>query len=178
MIRTVALFAGVMPKTIEDKALAEAVGEVLGLAKYTVLHGGYNGLMEAAARGAARHGVPVVAVTLAGHPEWGDLNPYVTEPPVLAESMGERLHAYLDAADLVVAMGGGVGTLHEVSAAMYYATVIRTVPVRLIGPAAGRLDAFLRAEGWLTQTPTRSLDFLRALPDADALAADLADGVR
>lgn len=178
MTRTAALFAGVMPKTADDKALAEAVGEVLGLARYTVRHGGYNGLMEAAARGAARHGASVIAVTLAGRPDWGDLNPYVTEPPVLAPSMGKRLHEYLDDADLVVAMGGGVGTLHEVTAALYYATAIRPIPVRLVGPAACRLDAFLWEEGWLTETPTRPLSFLRALPDADALAADLADGAR
>lgn len=178
MTRTAALFAGVTPRAADDKAMAEAVGEVLGLARYTVRHGGYNGLMEAAARGAARHGVPVIAVTLANRPDWGEFNPYVTEPPVLAPSMGNRLHEYLNDADVVIALGGGVGTLHEVTAAMYYATAIRPIPVMLVGPAACRLNAFLRAEGWLTQTSTRSLDFLRALPDADALASDLAGASR
>ncbi|WP_260867689.1 LOG family protein [Streptomyces sp. SAJ15] len=48
--------------------------------------------------------------------------------------MGARLHAYLDDANLVVAMGGGVGTLHELTAALYYATTIRPLPVRLLGP--------------------------------------------
>ncbi len=72
-------------------------------------------------------------------------------------------------------MGGGVGTLHEVAAALYYATTIRPIPVRLLGPTAGRLGTFLRSEGWLTETPTRPLGFLRTLPDADALAADLID---
>lgn len=87
--------------------------------------------------------------------------------------MGERLHAYLDDADLVVAMGGGVGILHELTAALYYATTIRSLPVRLLGPAACCLSTFLRAEGWLTESPTRPLGFLRELPDAEALAADL-----
>jgi hypothetical protein len=87
--------------------------------------------------------------------------------------MGERLHAYLDHADLVVAMGGGVGTLHELTAALYYATAIRTLPVRLLGPTAAQLGDFLREQRWLVETPTRPLGFLRTVPDVPALAADL-----
>jgi predicted Rossmann-fold nucleotide-binding protein len=75
-----------------------------------------------------RHGVPVTAITLADRPDWGELNPFVTTT-VYVLTMGERLHAYLDDADLVVAMGGGVGTLHELTAALYYATTIRSLPV-------------------------------------------------
>ncbi|MFF4709603.1 LOG family protein [Streptomyces sp. NPDC001297] len=168
---TAALFAGVIPPDGEEP-LAEAAGAALACAGYALRHGGYNGLMEAAARGAARHGVPVTAITLADRPGWGALNPHVTTT-IYAPTMGERLHAYLDGVDLVVAMGGGVGTLHELTAALYYATTIRSVPVRLLGPTACRLGAFLRAEGWLIETPTRPLDFLRELPDAEALDADL-----
>lgn len=174
MTRTVALFAGVMPRDTEEEALAAAVGDTLGAAGYAVRHGGYNGLMEAAARAAARHGVPVIAVTLAGRPDWGEFNPYVTEA-VFAATLGERLHAYLDDADLVTVMGGGVGGLHEAAAALYYATCIRTIPVRLVGPAACALGAFLREHRWLVETPTRPLGFLRELPDAAALTTDLAE---
>ncbi|MDI5969436.1 LOG family protein [Streptomyces sp. SL13] len=169
---TAALFAGVVPPDGEEP-LAEAAGAALARAGYGLKHGGYNGLMEAAARGAAHHGVPVTAVTLADRPDWGAFNPHVTTT-VYAPTMGARLHAYLDDADLVVAMGGGVGTLHELTAALYYATTIRSLPVRLLGPTACRLSAFLRAQGWLTESPTRPLGFLREFPDAEALAADLA----
>ncbi|MFI5774520.1 LOG family protein [Streptomyces sp. NPDC051658] len=112
---TAALFAGVVPPDGEEP-LAEAAGAALARAGYALKHGGYNGLMEAAARGAARHGAPVTAVTLADRPDWGALNPHVTTT-VYAPTVGARLHAYLDDADLVVAMGGGVGTLHELTAA-------------------------------------------------------------
>jgi uncharacterized protein (TIGR00725 family) len=169
-------FAGVVPPTGEEP-LAEAAGAALARAGYALRHGGYNGLMEAAARGAARHQGRVTAFTLADRPDWGPLNPHVTDA-VYAPTMGARLHAYLDDADLVIAMGGGVGTLHEITAALYYATAIRTVPVRLLGPTAGRLGDFLRADRWLVQTPTRPLDFLRTLHDAAALDADLADLAR
>ncbi|MFE2500173.1 hypothetical protein [Streptomyces scopuliridis] len=87
---TVALFAGVVPPDGEEP-LAEAAGAMLARAGYALRHGGYNGLMEAAARGAARHGVPVTAM------------------------------------------------LHELTAALYYATTIRSVPVWLLGPTACRL---------------------------------------
>ncbi|MGW1674555.1 SLOG cluster 4 domain-containing protein [Streptomyces sp. NPDC002324] len=169
--RSAALFAGVVPPAGEEE-MAEAAGSALALAGYALHHGGYNGLMEAAARGAARHGVPVTAITLAGRPDWGAFNEHVTAT-VYAPTMGDRLHAYLDGADLVVAMGGGVGTLHELTAALYYATTIRPLPVRLLGPTACRLSAFLRSERWLTETPTRPLGFLRELPDIKALHADL-----
>lgn len=58
-------------------------------------------------------------------------------------------------------------------AALYYATTIRPIPVRLLGPAACRLGDFLRAEQWLVQGPTRPLGFLAALPDVAALEKDL-----
>ncbi|MFJ5850815.1 LOG family protein [Streptomyces sp. NPDC092903] len=170
--RTAALFAGVVARPGEEP-LALAAGDALGAAGYGLRHGGYNGLMEAAAQGAARHNVPVTAITLADREEWGPFNPHVTDV-VYAPTMGERLHTYLDDVDLVVVMGGGAGTLHEVTAALYYATTIRPVPVRLLGPAACRLGEFLRTEQWLVQGPTRPLDFLADLPDAAALEKDLA----
>ncbi|WP_199790973.1 hypothetical protein [Streptomyces sp. FXJ7.023] len=98
---TVALFAGVVPPDGEEP-LAQAAGAALARAGYALRHGGYNGLMEAAARGAAPHGVPVTAITLADRPDWGAFNPFVTAT-VHAPTMAERLHAYLDDADLVVA---------------------------------------------------------------------------
>ncbi|MFF1651526.1 LOG family protein [Streptomyces sp. NPDC058240] len=168
---TAALFAGVVPPDGEEP-LAEAAGAALARAGYALRHGSYNGLMEAAARGAAPHGVPVTAITLADRPDWGALNPYVTTT-VYAPTIGARLHAYLDDADLVVAKGGGVGTLHELTAALYYAPRSAPFPVRLLGPTACRLGTFLRAGGWLTESPTRPLGFLRELPDAAALEADL-----
>lgn len=170
--RTAALFAGVLG-TPEDAALAEAVGAVLGRAGFRLRHGGYNGLMEAAARGAAsENGAAITAVTLAGKEEWGPFNWFV-DHAVHAPTMGARLHAYLDDADLVVALGGGVGTLHELTAAVYYAGNIRPLPVRLVGPTTRRLHDFLVQDRWLVETPTRPLGFLRCLDDADALAADL-----
>ncbi|MFJ9523382.1 LOG family protein [Kitasatospora sp. NPDC101801] len=171
--RTAVFFGGVVPSSAMEEKLAEEIGRALAQAGYSLLHGGYNGLMEAAARGASSVGVAVTAVTLVGkHDEWGSFNPHATMSVHLPD-LGARLNHYLQHADLIVAMGGGVGTLHELTAALYYATTIRPVPVHLAGPTALRLLAFLQAERWLFETPTRSLGFLTATETVDAFRTHL-----
>jgi uncharacterized protein (TIGR00725 family) len=171
---TAVFFGGVVPASAEEEKLAEEIGRALAQAGYALLHGGYNGLMEATARGAASQGAAVTAVTLIGkHDEWGAFNPHATMSVHLPD-LGARLNHYLAHADLVVAMGGGVGTLHELTAAVYYATTIRPVPICLAGPTALRLLAFLREEKWLYETPTRPLGFLTTAESADAFRSHLA----
>jgi uncharacterized protein (TIGR00725 family) len=160
----VTFLGGVQPNSLEESELAEAVGQRFGELGYMLRHGGYNGLMERAAQGAASTGAHVVALTLAGKEEWGEFNPYVKEA-VHAPNMGERLMGLLGTADVIVGMGGGIGTLHELTSAIYYAGNIRRVPVMVVGPSACRLHDFLRAEHWLYESPTRPLDFLYTAPD-------------
>ncbi|MGW2327800.1 SLOG cluster 4 domain-containing protein [Streptomyces sp. NPDC001700] len=172
---TAVFFGGVVPASPDEERLAEEVGMALADAGFTLLHGGYNGLMEAAARGAGAKGGTVTAVTLADkHAEWGAFNPHITDEVHLPD-LGARLNHYLDAADLVVAMGGGVGTLHELTAALYYAGNIRPVPVWVTGPTALGLLVFLLRERWLFETPTRPLGFLSPIASASAFAARLHD---
>ncbi|MEW1659058.1 LOG family protein [Streptomyces sp. NPDC093707] len=172
---TAVFFGGVVPASPDEERLAEEVGMALASAGFALLHGGYNGLMEAAARGAAAKGGNITAVTLADkHAEWGDFNPHVTDEVHLPD-IGARLNHYLDAADLVVAMGGGVGTLHELTAALYYAGSVRPVPVWITGPTALGLLSFLRREKWLFETPTRPLGFISPIGSAVAFAAQLHD---
>ncbi|MFD3996077.1 LOG family protein [Streptomyces sp. NPDC058583] len=171
--RTAVFFGGVVPASPFEEQLAEEAGKALGAAGFRLLHGGYNGLMEAAARGASSKGAQITAVTLADrHAQWGAFNPYVTDE-VHAADMGARVMHSLDAADLVVAMGGGVGTLHELTAALYYAGNIRPVPVWITGPTALGLLAFLRREKWLFETPTRPLGFLHTIASTGAFHTQL-----
>ncbi|MFD7496629.1 DNA transporter [Streptomyces sp. NPDC059832] len=168
---TAALFAGVVPPDGEEP-LAEAADADLARAGYALRHGAYNGLMEAAARGAAPHGVPVTAITLADRSDRGALNPYVTST-VYATTIGARLHACLDDADLVVAMGGG----GRLAARTHRRPVLRhhdPLPARAAARAhrvpPGRVPS---SRGTADREPTRPLGFLRELPDAAALEADL-----
>lgn len=172
--KTAVFFGGVLPASADEERIAEEIGMALAGAGFALLHGGYNGLMEAAARGAAARGGKVRAVSLTGkHAEWGDFNGYVTEVIHLPD-VGSRLNHYLDHSDLIIAMGGGVGTLHELTAAIYYAGNIRPIPVWLAGPTALRLLAFLRHERWLFESPTRPLGFLTPIASTAALASELA----
>lgn len=174
-VRTAVFFGGVIPASPGEERLAEQVGMALAGAGFGLMHGGYNGLMEACARGAAAKGGTVTAVTLADkHAEWGAFNPHVTDEVHLPD-LGARLNHYLDAADLVVAMGGGVGTLHELTAAVYYAGTIRPVPVWVTGRTALGLLVFLRRNKWLFETPTRPLGFLHQVASASSFAAKLHD---
>ncbi|GAA0355711.1 LOG family protein [Streptomyces blastmyceticus] len=172
--KTAVFFGGVVPASEDEERMAEEIGMALAGAGFTLLHGGYNGLMEAAARGAAAENGQAIAVTLKDkHPEWGDFNPHITGEVHLPD-LGARLNHYLARADLVVAMGGGIGTLHELTAAVYYAGNIRPVPVWLAGPTALRLLAFLKRESWLFESPTRPLGFLTPIASAALFAAELA----
>jgi uncharacterized protein (TIGR00725 family) len=166
-------FGGVVPASEAEQALAYDIGRGLAEAGFVLQHGGYNGLMEDAARGAASADGEIVAVTLVDV-NWGDFNPYVSQSLRLPR-MGDRIHQFLDAADVVVAMGGGVGTLHELTAAIWYAGNIRPVPVWLAGATALRLSGFLRSERWLFESPTRPLGFLKEIPDAATFSQALSE---
>ncbi|WP_024756041.1 LOG family protein [Streptomyces exfoliatus] len=171
--KTAVFFGGVVPSSPYEEQLAEEVGKGLGGAGFRLLHGGYNGLMEAAARGASAGGGRVTAVTLADkHAVWGDFNQYVTDEVHVAD-VGARINHYLDSADLVVAMGGGVGTLHELTAALYYAGNIRPIPIWITGPTALGLLSFLYKDRWLVETPTRPLGHVTSIPSPGAFAAQL-----
>ncbi|MGH3694444.1 MAG: LOG family protein [Pseudonocardiaceae bacterium] len=168
---TATFLGGVVPASEQEAQLAYHIGVAFGAAGLVLQHGGYNGLMEQVARGAAAKGATVVAVTLTDV-DWGEFNPYVTDV-VRLPTMGERLHRFLDETDLVVAMGGGIGTLHELTAALWYAGNIRAVPVWLTGKTARRLGTFLRTERWVFESPTRPLGFLREISDLTTFEREL-----
>jgi uncharacterized protein (TIGR00725 family) len=165
---------GCVAASADEEALAFRAGRRLGELGFAFQHGGYNGLMEHAARGAAESDARVVAVTLRGKEEWGAFNPYVTET-IYARDMGARLAQLIGRAHVIVAAGGGVGTLHELTAALWYAGNIRPVPVVLLGPTADRLACFLHQEKWLYESPTRPLDFLHSALTESALNNLLGD---
>ncbi|MEV6350078.1 LOG family protein [Actinoplanes sp. NPDC051851] len=170
--RIAVFFGGCVTASPHEEHLAQDIGVLLAEYGYTLRHGGYNGLMEHAAKGASEHGAPVVAVSLQNMP-WGAFNPHVTDT-ILLPTMGERMHSFLDTADVIVAMAGGIGTLHELTAALWYASNIRPVPVVIAGATARRLLGFLRAERWLYESPTRPLAFLHHIDRATDLIPHIA----
>lgn len=109
---------------------AVVVGAALARSGYTVMTGGYNGIMEAVSKGANEAGGPVVGVTtqqieaLRG----ARVNDWVTEH-VPFPKLAERLNHLVREADAYVVMPGGVGTLGELTLAWEYMRVDE-IPVR------------------------------------------------
>lgn len=106
------------------------VGRALGLAKYTVMTGGYKGVMEAASRGAAEVDAIVVGVTSlpiesmrrTRPNQWvGKIVPY--------DTLRDRLIHLVLRADGYVIMPGGIGTLNELILAWELMRV-REIPPR------------------------------------------------
>jgi uncharacterized protein (TIGR00730 family) len=92
--------------------LARRVGAALAGRGWSVMTGGYGGLMEAAASGAASRGGHILGLPMRS---WCDLtpNPYASEL-LWCASYPERLGHLLDC-DAVVALDGGIGTIAELT---------------------------------------------------------------
>jgi uncharacterized protein (TIGR00725 family) len=94
---------------------AEAVGAGLARRGAVVVTGGRGGVMEAACRGAKEAGGTTVGI-LPGS-DRAEANPWVDV--ALATGLGEARNALVArAADAMVAVGGGYGTLSEVALAL------------------------------------------------------------
>jgi len=103
--------------TAGEEAAAEAVGQALGEAGAVLVCGGRGGVMEAACRGAKQAGGLTVGI-LPG-PTPADANPYVDIP--IPTGMGEARNAIVvRAAQAVIAIGGGYGTLSELAYALCF----------------------------------------------------------
>lgn len=117
--------------TSPDYQAAEAVGEALAQAGYTVMTGGYAGIMEAASKGANLAGGHVIGVTTEQirnvRPE-SRANSWVKEE-IAYPRLNERLHHLIEHADGYVVMPGGVGTLNELVLAWEYMRV-KELPLR------------------------------------------------
>ncbi len=112
--------------TAAQRALAERVGCRLAEAGAVVVCGGLGGVMEAAARGAARAGGLTVGVLPGSRAS--DANPWIILP--LPTGMGEARNALVVRfADVVIAIGGEWGTLSEIALAQRMG-----IPVVLLAP--------------------------------------------
>src|SRR3989454_12769659 len=112
----------------EEAEWAETVGRLLAEHGAVLLCGGLGGVMEAAARGAQQVGGLTLGILPGADPN--EANPYIDVP--LATGMGEMRNALIvRAAQAVIAIGGGWGTLSEIALAQ-----------RIGAPIVGLHDAF------------------------------------
>lgn len=147
------------PKT----TMARDIGAALVTAGYRVCSGGLGGVMAAASAGA--HSSPAYregdVVAIIPGLDASQANPHADI--VIPTPLGHGRNAVVAAADAVVAVGGGAGTLSEISFAWAY----------------GRLCIAMRVDGWSGKLADSRLDDKdRGIPDPDLVfGADTADEV-
>lgn len=122
--RTVAIIGSARLSPPDPRCLpAEQLGAAAAARGWTVLTGGYGGLMEVASRAAAQAGGRVVGLPMRG---WTALTPNPWNHELIwSDTYPERL-GHILAADAIVAVDGGIGTLSE--AALAWST-LQTEPV-------------------------------------------------
>lgn len=94
---------------------AVAIGRMIAVAGHTLVCGGRQGVMEAAARGATEAGGVAIGI-LPGY-DRSESNPYLTH--CIPTGLGHARNSIVVASgDAVIAIGGGFGTLSEIALAL------------------------------------------------------------
>jgi uncharacterized protein (TIGR00725 family) len=122
-------------KDTKFSAEAYELGKGIALRGYVLITGGGGGIMESASRGAAENGGLVIGVLPSErkNPLDGYPNPYVSIP--VYTGMSDARNAIIaKSPDVLVALGGGAGTLSEIGLAVKSRT-----PVIIIGDSEFRL---------------------------------------
>ena len=122
---------------------AQRLGGLLAAQGWTVVTGGYGGLMAAVAKGASAAGGQTVGLPMR---EWRHLTPDAGCAELRwSASYAERI-GYLLATSVAIALPGGVGTLAEASGVWAAAqTEPGAAQLVLVGPAwRALMDAFAR----------------------------------
>lgn len=92
---------------------AEQVGRALAEAGFAIANGGYRGIMQASAKGAAEAGGTVIGVTCSAFKS-SVANEYVTRT-IVTGSLDERLDTLVKLGRAYVVLPGGTGTLLELA---------------------------------------------------------------
>jgi uncharacterized protein (TIGR00730 family) len=114
---------------------AERLGALLASAGFAVVTGGYDGVMEAASKGARASGGQAIGVTAEVYYARGrEANAYLARE-VRVKSATDRLMELLDLPDAFTAIGNSTGTLAEIAMAWDYIIkeFLPKKPILLIG---------------------------------------------
>jgi len=110
----IAVFGSSRPRPgSESYEDARMVGKALGGAGWTVVTGGYMGVMEAASKGAKEAGAGTIGVTTAFYDERNLKPNEFVDTEIKVPTYGERLLKLVEISDGYVVMRGGSGTLTE-----------------------------------------------------------------
>ena len=115
---------------------AYTLGRLLAQAGYIVMNGGYDGTMEATAKGAKSADGYVIGVTFNRHATLHPANPNPYNDEIIRyNTLRERISHLVTKCDAAVALRGGIGTLTEVAVTWSLLQVgeIKSKPFVLLG---------------------------------------------
>jgi uncharacterized protein (TIGR00725 family) len=148
---------------------AQQIGAAIAAQGWTLMTGGYGGLMEVAARAAAEAGGTVIGLPMRG---WSALTPNRWNHELRwSATYAERL-AHLLACDAMIALDGGIGTLSEAAVA-WSARQTEPVAAELVFLGAG-WPPVLRALADHLVIDARDLAFATVCADPDQAIAHIA----
>ena len=118
MKKIITIFGSSKPINDEEQYLtAYNLGKKLALNGFDICTGGFNGIMEAASKGAVEGGGEAIGVIVN---LWGGkTNRYVTKE-IICNTLFERINKLIDLGDGFVVLQGGTGTLLELAAVWEY----------------------------------------------------------
>jgi len=129
MKKIITIFGSSKPINNEEQYLtAYTLGKNLALHGFDVCTGGFNGIMEAASKGAVEGGGDAIGITV---DLWGrHINKYITKE-IKCSTILERIDKLIGLGDGFVVLQGGTGTLLELSAVWEYANkdLMRIKPI-------------------------------------------------
>jgi hypothetical protein len=118
MKKIITVFGSSKPINNEEQYLtAYKLGKQLAVNGFDICTGGFNGIMEAASKGAVEAGSEAIGVTVN---LWnGRTNKYVTKE-IVCDTLFERINKLIELGDGFVILQGGTGTLLELAAVWEY----------------------------------------------------------
>ena len=137
---------------------AEEIGRGIAEAGGILVCGGTSGVMASAARGARKAGGVTVGILPGAHAD--EANPFITIP--IATGLGEgRNLLVVQSSDLLIAVGGGAGTLSEIGFALKLRKPLILLGSWEIKPPAG--NDSLGTHAHVIDTPKEALQLAMRL---------------
>lgn len=118
MKKIITIFGSSKPVYNEEQYhTAYNLGKLLAQNGYDICTGGFNGIMEAASKGAVEGGAEAIGVTVN---LWsGRTNKYLTKE-IVCDTLFQRIDKLLELGDGFIVLQGGTGTLLELAAVWEY----------------------------------------------------------
>lgn len=118
MKKVITIFGSSKPADNEDQYItAYNLGKKLALNGFDICTGGFNGIMEAASKGAVESGGQTIGVTVN---LWkGHINNYITRE-IKCSTLLERINKLIELGNGFAVLQGGTGTLLELAAVWEY----------------------------------------------------------